>query len=144
MRPPKTKVCNTCNKRRAIEKFPLRWHKERHKSYRANKCQPCMNAYQRANYYQAKMDIKEWVMDHLLSHPCIECGEDRPLRLQFDHLSGKKFNVGRFMVGKKKTLGVIQQEIAKCVVRCAGCHQEKTQYEQNTWRVRLLHERGLI
>lgn len=60
---------------------------------------------------------------YLESHPCVECGEDNPLLLEFDHLRDKKFTVSHCT---SRSLESLEREIAKCQVLCHQCHRIKT------------------
>lgn len=70
-------------------------------------------------------------MKYLETHPCVDCGENDPVVLEFDHVRGEKeFNiadVARNAVGREK----LQEEIQKCEVRCANCHRRKTKRERD-------------
>ena len=74
------------------------------------------------------------LLDYLLKHPCLDCGESNPLVLEFDHVRGIKTKDISCMIQEKWSWKAIEAEIAKCVVRCANCHRRKTAYEQN-WRL---------
>lgn len=67
-----------------------------------------------------------WVRGYLDDHPCVDCGEDDPRVLQFDHRdpSEKKGSVSS-MVTNGVSLDIVQQEVAKCDVRCCNCHRKK-------------------
>lgn len=72
------------------------------------------------------------ILKHLGSHPCIDCGEGDPVVLEFDHVRGKKkMNVSRMV----KTCGLVtlNEEIAKCDVRCANCHRRVTAKRNGNW-----------
>lgn len=71
---------------------------------------------------------------YLESHPCVECGEDNPLLLEFDHLGDKKFCIAEC---SKRSLKSIDREIAKCQVLCHSCHRIKTlrSYDGPTWQL---------
>lgn len=74
--------------------------------------------------YRTKNASRVWV--YLLNHPCVDCGNDDPYVLQFDHVRGEKHkNVSKMLSG---TYGwdTIQREIDKCEVRCANCHMKIT------------------
>ena len=59
-------------------------------------------------------------------HSCIDCGEDNPLVLEFDHVRGeKKANVSD-MGNQAYSIKTIQKEIEKCEIRCANCHRIAT------------------
>ncbi len=74
------------------------------------------------------------LLDYLLKHPCLDCGESNPLVLEFDHVRGIKTKDISCMIQQKWSWKAIEAEIAKCIVRCANCHRRKTAYEQN-WRL---------
>jgi hypothetical protein len=57
---------------------------------------------------------------------CVDCGETDPLKLQFDHVRGKKIAAVSDLVRRLASWDKIESEIAKCEVRCASCHQRKT------------------
>jgi hypothetical protein len=70
--------------------------------------------------------IRIFVLEYLKSHPCVDCGEVNPVVLEFDHVRGEK----HFNISKASTLNIslprLQDEVAKCDVRCANCHRKKT------------------
>lgn len=70
---------------------------------------------------------QQLVIDYLSAHPCIDCGEDDIICLDFDHVNGvKRCNVAEMITWGEEA---INAEIAKCVVRCANCHRRKTSRE---------------
>ena len=73
---------------------------------------------------------QEYVIDYLSKHPCIDCGEDDIIVLEFDHVdrATKEFNVSKAVRDGTKLPRLIE-EINKCVVRCANCHRRKTYAE---------------
>lgn len=71
----------------------------------------------------------EMLLGLLRERPCVDCGEADPIVLELDHVSGLK------RAGISEMLGsfswrTIEQEIAKCEVRCANCHRRKTAKER--------------
>lgn len=82
----------------------------------------------------------------LLSHPCVDCGEDDIRVLEFDHRPGtvKKNGVCN-LINLGVSRKVIQAEIDKCDVRCANCHAIKT-YERigGSWRDQYISQGGRI
>jgi hypothetical protein len=110
--------------------------------------------YYKANYYKANKDKflaaaerlaarnQEALLQYLLEHPCVDCGETDPVVLQFDHVRGKKeFCIGNMMLnfGIKR----IMKEVKKCDVRCSNCHDKKTARDRNNFRWRRTLELGL-
>lgn len=70
--------------------------------------------------------LRQLVLDYLLTHPCVDCGISDPIVLEFDHVRGKKlFNISDG-IKNTKPRKVLFDEIAKCEVRCANCHKRKT------------------
>lgn len=72
-----------------------------------------------------------YVDDYLKEHPCIDCGEQDIIVLDFDHVVGqKRYNVSR-MQSMAVSLSALKKEIAKCEVRCANCHRRITHKRRN-------------
>jgi hypothetical protein len=70
---------------------------------------------------------------HFLANPCVDCGEKETLFLQFDHVRGKKLMAISEMVRRHFSWRAIQDEIAKCEVRCAHCHIRRTAISRGWW-----------
>jgi hypothetical protein len=70
---------------------------------------------------------------YLLEHPCVDCGENDPVVLDFDHRdpANKRLEVSK-LAGRNPWPTVLE-EIAKCDVRCASCHRRRTA-KQFGWR----------
>lgn len=85
---------------------------------------------------------RRWVCEYLIEHPCVDCGEPDILVLEFDHRGDitKHANVST-MINSTYSLARVQEEVAKCDVRCANCHKRKT-YERfgDTYRTKFLAE----
>ena len=66
--------------------------------------------------------------EYLSSHPCVDCGEDDLIVLDFDHLPEytKKFEIARAVAGSTRSWSSILVEIGKCEVVCANCHRRRT------------------
>jgi hypothetical protein len=76
---------------------------------------------------------REYVLAHLLTHPCIDCGECNPVVLDFDHVGNDKAdNIAR-MVVRGLAWSTIQKEIEKCEVVCANCHRIRTARRAGDW-----------
>jgi len=77
---------------------------------------------------------RELVLNYLLTHRCVDCGETDPIVLEFDHVQGVKVASVSEMVGQGYSLEKIQAEMEKCVVRCSNCHRRKTTQDRGWFR----------
>ncbi len=70
----------------------------------------------------------ERMMAYLRSHPCVDCGIDDPIVLDFDHLPQfeKRFAIARAINASTRSWQSIIAEIEKCEVVCANCHRRRT------------------
>jgi hypothetical protein len=71
------------------------------------------------------------VLDYLLLHPCIRCGESDPVVLEFNHRDPrtKAGNIAD-LIGLGCSTNRLFDEITKCEVMCANCHQHFTSTER--------------
>lgn len=88
--------------------------------------------------YKAKRQIekretaRKFVVDYLITHPCVDCRETDSMVLTFDHVKGsKKMNISQ-MVNQGYSLKAISAEIEKCEVRCANCHMRVEKQRRGT------------
>jgi hypothetical protein len=85
-----------------------------------------------------RIENLRFILEHLVTHPCVDCCEADLLVLQFDHID---FNEKRDVMGMLlNSRDRIAAEIAKCVVRCANCHAKRTAEQFNTTRFKLVQE----
>ena len=80
------------------------------------------------------------VLEYLLEHPCVDCGESNPIVLEFDHVRGKKYKAVSELMSWDYSLKTLKDEIAKCDVRCANCHRIKTAQERGWHMLDLMAE----
>ena len=71
---------------------------------------------------------RQYVWDHLLLNPCVDCGEANPLALTFDHVRGTKVDKISSCINRRFSIKRLQEEIDKCEVRCANCHTIQSYY----------------
>lgn len=74
------------------------------------------------------------VLEYLLEHPCVTCGEADPIVLDFDHLDREtKFkDISRMLSGHYSWVKILD-EINKCRVLCANCHRRHTYVQLGHW-----------
>ena len=77
------------------------------------------------------------LLEYLLAHHCIDCGEKDIVLLEFDHkkLRGRKNPCITSLINGS-TWDVISKEITLCDIRCANCHTRKTAKQFNWWRLK--------
>ena len=110
--------CRECNRQYLKEHYALN--------------RPYYRAKARRRRLQTKARYHGRLRTYFLDHPCVDCGEDDPVVLQFDHVRGEKiYNIGT-LVAAAAPWERIETEIAKCEVRCANCHWRRTA-EQFNW-----------
>lgn len=139
------KRCNRCG----IEKKKSQFYKNNKKRDGLQVyCKVCSSAYAKVRYSSMSQTSREkilaqknslrvrnrqYVWDYLLEHPCVDCGEDDIVVLEFDHVDSKECQISG-LLSNMASLDRIQSEIDKCEVRCANCHRRKTAIENN-WHV---------
>jgi len=85
------------------------------------------------------------IYQHLLTHPCVDCGETDVMVLDFDHINPKNKSCGVTELARKHaSWKIIEQEIKKCVVRCANCHRRRTAKQFNGYSLLEEAKRGLL
>ncbi len=65
------------------------------------------------------------VCEYLSQHPCVKCGNSDIEVLEFDHIMGKKKKAVSLLIRGYDWV-TVKNEIDKCQVLCANCHQKKT------------------
>ena len=70
---------------------------------------------------------RQWVCEYLIDNPCVDCGEEDILVLEFDHRGDSpKSKAVSVMINSTYSLKTLIAEVEKCDVRCANCHKRKT------------------
>ncbi len=141
-----TKVCRGCGQEKAIEEFNYR---VKAKGLRQRYCRDCTRRQLKVHYQnnstyylrkarkrnnEVKKQNQERLRAYLTVHRCIDCGEADPVCLQFDHIRGRKIKSISAMVGTYEWAR-IEEEITKCEVRCANCHQRKTARQRGYYKL---------
>lgn len=142
---PTTRVCTKCQQEKPIEDFPL---KNAVSGKRQAVCKECTAKRTNEWYYRNRAhhisnvthhkqnhidDAREYITDYLSWHPCIDCGENDPDVLDFDHRYNKDFSISHALT-RGYSVTRIAAEISKCDVRCANCHRIKTASERGWYK----------
>lgn len=136
------KLCSHCNIPKEESDFNFR---NRVKNQKHTYCKDCGKSFTAAHYKnnptpyknraKSRKNIgKSLLLDYLKLHSCVDCGETDPVVLQFDHVNGQKFKEITVMANAGYSWSALQQEIDKCVVRCANCHIRITAKRINSFR----------
>lgn len=140
------KQCTKCLKEKGFDEFSKRnassdklhsWCKSCKRQYDSSyyKNNPSRKNQIRASNKIRKNKIRDNILNYLNQHGCVDCGEDDPIVLDFDHHSDKIDNVST-MIRDCKSWEVILNEIQKCDVRCANCHRRKTAKDFGWWQTK--------
>lgn len=142
-----TKVCTKCQQSKSEDDFALRSIASQKRFTHCKECQRRYNdghysrtrqkriASARVTTLQTRQTNQQRLMEYLRLHPCVDCPEDDPVVLDFDHVdpSIKTANVPA-MVRWAYSWETILKEIEKCVVRCANCHRRRTATQFKNYR----------
>ena len=142
------KQCRLCKIEKPLSEFPSK-HKKANAPLRSY-CYECQREYCRQHYrnnkeaYNQRRNERQravreryraMVLQYLEDHPCIDCGEADPLVLEFDHVRGVKVGNVAQMASSALAWRRIEEELAKCEVRCANCHRRKTAIDFGWYKV---------
>lgn len=138
------KVCSTCKQWQPLAEYNRR---ARAADGLQSRCRACNGAWYAANRGRhvanvrqrndrVRLECQQRIADHLVTHPCVDCGEADLRVLEFDHTDPrtKLGTIGR-LVASSLDWGRIQAEIDKCQVRCSNCHRIRTMTDCGSWRV---------
>lgn len=147
-----TKFCTKCGDEKPITEFSF---KNKKRGIRQTRCKTCMRAYSKRHYrankkaYNEKARrwdkahkkaVQQYVIEYLIEHPCVDCGETNPLVLEFDHIHGNKVAAVSELISEKNSLRKVKAEIAKCEVRCGNCHRRVTAERENWWIYQMMND----
>lgn len=131
------KLCNSCNTSKPNDAFSWR---NKAQGKLQSKCKDCQKEYGRSHYKRnpepykkrqktrvpiVKIATRQYIWTYLENHCCVDCGEDDPMVLDFDHLRDKEFNIAH-AARNGMSLQRLSAEIEKCEVRCSNCHRRRT------------------
>jgi hypothetical protein len=129
-----TKKCWICKEEKDLEEFG---NNKNRPDGKQGYCKDCSRKKDKLHYQnpirkesirKAVMETRErnmlFLLEHLGTHSCVDCGESDPIVLDFDHVRGEKLYDVSSMASY--SLETLQAEIDKCEVRCANCHRRKT------------------
>jgi hypothetical protein len=85
--------CNGCGKSKPFSHFQPKTQ-ENGKEGWEGKCKPCVSIRQHKNNLHKNKDTRHYVFEFLKKNPCVDCGENNVLTLEFDHTHSKKFDIG--------------------------------------------------
>ena len=78
-------------------------------------------------------EVQKKLIEYLEKNPCVSCGENDILTLDFDHIHNKEKEIC-YVVGSGWCWDRVEKEINKCQVLCANCHRKKTHKENNSYK----------
>ena len=94
-------ICNKCKDNKVEKEFSFKNLKLR---IRKKICKLCDKKYRKFYYQQKSVEAikysiettkqirnrnQRYIWDYLIDHPCVDCGEDDPIVLEFDHQHNK-------------------------------------------------------
>jgi ferredoxin len=128
--------CGRCGESKPTDAFAWR---RKARGQLDNYCRPCRADYKQEHYRAHKqryvanaakrrrteMEARiGFLLRFFSENPCVDCGEQDPVVLEFDHLGHKEFNVAKGI--RDRNWESVLAEISKCEVVCANCHRRRT------------------
>ena len=126
--------CTSCAKLKKDTEFVKA--QKRGRTYRSHQCKACRTVETGEGRIRRRRVLRKRITEYLVAHPCVDCGEADPLVLEFDHRAQhtKEATIAK-LVAQAYTWDRVEEEIAKCDVRCANCHRRRT-HKQLGWHAR--------
>lgn len=100
-------------------------NKEADHTYHLNH-QAARNNRRREHRARTRETARQWAIEYLSQHPCVDCGETDIVVLEFDHVRGEKKQAIAELIQWGYPLEVLENEAAKCDVVCANDHRRRT------------------
>jgi hypothetical protein len=141
------KICRICKLEKDESEF---WKNIVKTDGLQTQCKDCQRLYHQDYYQKNKIEVKKRtgkrrddnkhmlkkiVVDFLLEHPCVDCGEKDIVLLDFDHVSGSKTSDVSSMIRDNVPTQRMLNEMTKCVIRCVSCHRRKTAKDFGWYRL---------
>lgn len=140
-------TCGVCKKKKPESEFHFR---DKLKGTRKSWCKNCASTLKKAWYQKNRVkyrklsviwnrkhkeDLRDFILDYLSHHPCVDCGETDIRVLEFDHEDEKlkTASISKMIQGCL-SLSTIIKEIDKCSVRCCNCHRKRTIIQFNWYK----------
>jgi hypothetical protein len=129
------KICCKCKTEKLITEFNKDNSKKDKLNPRCKLCHSREKKKNKSNEINIRKRNMDYVYNFLLKNPCVDCSENNPVVLQFDHLYNKKQNIAKMLQGHC-SIKSLENEMSKCAVRCANCHTRKTakDFNWNKWQ----------
>jgi hypothetical protein len=89
----------------------------------------------KARNARTSAEVRDWLLNYLAQHPCVDCGTPDTRVLEFDHRdpAQKRAEVS-VLASNGYSVRTVKDEVAKCDVRCANCHTIRTREQGGWWR----------
>lgn len=139
-------ICSKCFQAKLIDDFSWRNKKNNTRQSICRNCRSLLDkessqkdrikylARKRADKLRVLERNQTFILEYLTTHSCVDCGENDPLYLEFDHLRDKAYSVSS-LIGWG-SLETLVSEISKCEVRCVKCHRRKTAHQYKWYKIR--------
>ena len=134
------KICKRCLESKDIKEY------SKHSGFKDGLntiCKICKVSENKKNYFkdpskhrESKIKrvkvLRNYVFDFLKNKECVDCGNNNPVVLEFDHINDNKIDNISKMIWKAVKIDTLIKEIKKCEIRCANCHRIRTS-KINNW-----------
>lgn len=132
--------CCTCKETKQSDQFYRSKETSTGHDKRCKKCRAA-NSHQQNRYKRRRVLANKFkLLDYMADKRCVDCGFDDPVALQFDHVRGSKTMAISEMISRKVSWESLLEELEKCDIRCANCHQKKSAKDLGWYRDRLVTE----